>query len=281
MGRFDIFDIVDGLRRDGRPFCVATVLRTADATSAKAGAKAAVREDGEILGHLGGGCVIRAVREAAAAALGEGAPRLIRVKPVDGPAAEGSADGMDVYGSGCPSGGTVDLLIEPYELPPMLVVFGATPISRAIASHAALAGFRVVAPEALDAEGAETFGGSSLEGLEVAERDFVVVASQGSGDLEALRCAMESSARRVSMVASRRKAEALTERLKAEGIPPDRLARLKSPAGLDLKGVDPHEIALSVLAEIVLWRNADRIGGETGEAASGESLARTAPSVKE
>ena len=41
MGRFDIFDVIEDLRRSGRPFCVATVVRTADATSAKAGAKAA------------------------------------------------------------------------------------------------------------------------------------------------------------------------------------------------------------------------------------------------
>ena len=41
MTRFDIFDTIDQLRRDAQPFCVATVVRTADATSAKAGAKAA------------------------------------------------------------------------------------------------------------------------------------------------------------------------------------------------------------------------------------------------
>ncbi len=59
------------------------------------------------------------------------------------------------------------------------------------------------------------------------------------------------------MVASRRKAEALGSKLIAAGVPDESLARLKSPAGLDLGGIDPHEIALSVMAEIVRWRNGD------------------------
>ena len=65
---------------------------------------------------------------------------------------------------------------------------------------------------------------------------------------------MESPARRVSMIASAKKAAALTAKL---GLSSDVLSRLKSPAGLDLGGIDPHEIALSVLAEIVQWRARD------------------------
>lgn len=247
MARFDIFDTIDRLRRGGAPFAVATVLRTADATSAKAGAKAAITAEGEILGHLGGACVARAVRTAAAEALESGAPRMIRVKPADAPEPEG----MQSYRSGCPSGGTVDLLIEPYLHPPRLVVFGRTPIARAIAAHGALAGFRVFATE--PAEGVAAVEPDALGALGVEPRDFVVVASQGDGDLACLKAALESPAERVSMVASRRKAEVLKGRLAAQGVD---AARLKSPAGLDIGAVDPHEIALSVLAEIVFWRAA-------------------------
>ncbi|MDJ0824226.1 MAG: XdhC family protein [Rhodobacter sp.] len=259
MGKFDIFDTVDALRRSGRPFCIATVVRTADVTSAKAGAKAAVTDAGEILGHLGGACVQRAVRAAGLAAIASGETQVIRVKPSDTVVALTDDDGAQVYKSGCPSGGTVDLLIEPFELPPRLVIFGTTPIARALAAHGALAGYRVVVPEALetDAEVAR-FDGAGLEGLDLGPRDFVVVASQGARDLACLRAAVESPARRVSMVASRRKASALTAKLAAAGVPVEKIARLKSPAGLDLKGVDPQEIAISVLAEIVAWRNADR-----------------------
>ena len=69
------------------------------------------------------------------------------------------------------------------------------------------------------------------------------------------------------MVASRRKATVLMDKLVAQGLPEASVRRLKSPAGLDLKGVDPHEIALSVVAEIVRWRNTDTDAEtRTGEA---------------
>lgn len=259
MSKFDIFDTIDALRRTGRPFCVATVVRTADVTSAKAGAKAAVTEAGEIIGHLGGACVQRAVRASGQQAIASGETCLIRVKPSDKVVALTDEDGAQVHKSGCPSGGTVDLLIEPYEVPPMLVVFGDTPISRAIAAHGALAGYRIAVQAATAIEGdSQRFEGTDIATLGIGQRDFVIVASQGAQDLASLRAAIESPARRVSMVASRRKADALCAKLTGAGVPVDRVARLKSPAGLDLKGIDPHEIALSVMAEIVMWRNADR-----------------------
>ncbi|MEM9813365.1 MAG: XdhC family protein, partial [Pseudomonadota bacterium] len=164
MARFDIFDTIADLRQTGAPFCVATVMRTADATSAKAGAKAAITEDGEILGHLGGACVGRAVRQAATEAIRTGEPRVIRVKPSDKVVSMTDADGAQLYKSGCPSGGTVDLLIEPYAHPARLAIFGATPIARAIAAHAGLAGFRVAVSEALEnpPEGAARFDAEEL-----------------------------------------------------------------------------------------------------------------------
>lgn len=262
MGTFDIFDAVATQRAAGRAFCVATVVRTAEVTSAKAGAKAVVTAEGEILGHLGGACVKRAVREAGLAALAEGAPRVIRVKPSERVVALRDEDGAEVYRSGCPSGGTVDLLIEPYVLPPVLCLFGDTPISRALASHAGLMGYRVALAQGAPGEAALRFDGVEIGALGLTGRDFVVVASQGVQDLACLRAALESPARRVSMVASRRKAEALCAKLRQAGMGEDALARLKSPAGLDIGAVDPSEIALSVLAEIVAWRNADRAEAE-------------------
>ncbi|MDH3262713.1 MAG: XdhC family protein [Paracoccaceae bacterium] len=259
MGRFDIFDVIDQQRRSGRPFCVATVVRTADVTSAKAGAKAVVTETGDILGHLGGACVKRAVTSAGQEAIATGETCLIRVKPSETVVALTDDDGAQVFKSGCPSGGTVDVLIEPYELPPMLVIFGNTPISRALAAHAALAGYRLALPEeAGDAPNATRFTGTDIAALPLGPSDFVVVASQGAQDLACLSAALEGPTARVSMIASRRKADTLTAKLAATGMQLEKIARLKSPAGLDIHAIDPQEIALSIMAEIVQWRNADR-----------------------
>lgn len=244
MAGFDIFDTVAGLRAKKVSFCVATVVRTADVTSAKAGAKAAVTLEGDILGHLGGACVQRAVKTSAQEAFAQGTPRMIRVKPSDKVVTLIDPDGVQTFKSGCPSGGTVDVLIEPYAPAPQMVIYGATPIADAVASHAELMGLRVCRVTLDDAP-------------DIAPQDFVLVASQGQGDRDALRAALSAPARRVSMVASRRKAQVLCDKLVAEGLPAEAVARLKSPAGLDIGAIDPHEIALSILSEFTQWRNAD------------------------
>jgi xanthine dehydrogenase accessory factor len=260
MTRFDIFEMISAQRATGQPFAVVTVVRTADATSAKAGAKALVTASGEIVGHVGGGCVQGAVRSAAAQALKSNAVATIRVKPARDVVSARDTDGTPLHKSGCPSGGTIELLIEPYSPPPAVVVAGASPVAIAIGRIAHVTGYRVLhAARAEDhgliAEAAQTVEGFDLAPLELSEQDFVIVAAQGKGDLDALRAALLSPAAYVAMVASSRKAQTLLDRLRADGIDEALLARLKSPAGLDLGGIDPEEIAVSVIAEIVQIRN--------------------------
>lgn len=249
-----IFDDISRLRRAGRPFAVATVVRTADVTSAKAGAKAVVTEAGELIGHLGGSCVTAAVTRAAAAALVAGELRLIRVRPAARVDAGHDPDGAELYKSGCPSGGSVDILIEPYALPPIVAVLGTSTVAAAIARQARHLGYRLAAAAEIDAD-AIPITGVALDPATVGPADFAIVAAQGRHDLQALRAALLSPAGWVGMVASRRKAAALTERLRGEGLNEVHLARLEAPAGLDLGGVDPDEIALSVMARIVQLKN--------------------------
>ena len=118
----DTIALIAALLQKGEEFCVATVVRTENATSAKAGAKAVVLADGTIKGFLGGGCVQRAIRRASEAVLREGEPRLIRVKPKDDVAVSVDVDGTELHRSACPSGGTVDMFIEPLRRAPRIVV---------------------------------------------------------------------------------------------------------------------------------------------------------------
>jgi len=83
---------------------------------------------------------------------------------------------------------------------------------------------------------------------------FVVVSTQGRGDEAALQAALAVEADYVAFVGSRKKAEALKAKLAASGAAPERLARLKAPAGLDLGAITPEEIAVSIIAEIVAAR---------------------------
>ena len=265
--------LIANLRQQGEEFCVVTVVRTANATSAKAGAKAVVLRDGTIRGFLGGGCVQGAVRRAAASVLAGGAPRLIRVKPKDEVTASVDVDGTELHRSYCPSGGTVDLFLEPMRRPPRLVICGASPVAAALAELAPRLGLRVAVaalPEdqAAIGEARERILGFDLAPLGVTAEDWVVVATQGKRDREALAAALASAAAYVALVGSRRKAEALSAQLRAQGLSEDRLARLKAPAGLDIGGIEPAEIALSILAEIVAQRRA-RLSRAAAEASRG------------
>ncbi|UUX51855.1 XdhC family protein [Nisaea acidiphila] len=266
----DVFSAIAALMEGEAEFCVATVVRTQNATSAKAGAKAVVLSDGTIKGFLGGGCVQGAVRRSAAEVLAAGEPRLIRVKPGDEVVERLDRDGVELHKSGCPSGGTVDIFIEPMRQAPRVVICGGSPVATVLARLAATLGYRVTAAalaEDLDgfAADATRHEGFALDGLDLRQRDFVVVATQGKRDREALAAALGSDAGFVSFVGSRRKAQALRGQLAERGVSETRRDALKAPAGLDINAIEPEEIALSIMAELVaVRRQKARDGAETG-----------------
>jgi xanthine dehydrogenase accessory factor len=273
----DILSLIASLRQQGEDFCAVTVVRTENATSAKAGAKAVVLRDGSIRGFLGGGCVQGAVRRTAAAVLQDGTPRLIRVKPKDDVTAGVDVDGTELHRSACPSGGTVELFVESMRRAPRIILAGASPVAQALADLGARVGYRIaVAALAADqqefAEADERIDGFDLAPLRVTAADWIVVATQGKRDREALAAALQSAADYVAFVGSRRKTATLTAQLRGEGVAEERLARLKAPAGLDIHGIEPAEIALSILVEIVARRRAGaRQTSPTGAIAPGLS----------
>ena len=268
-------DLIERLRREGQSFCIATVVRTKDATSAKPGAKAVITGDGELHGFLGGGCVTGAVRKEAGFALTEGEPRMIRVKPQDEVVAPVDQDGMKLHKSSCPSGGTVEIFLEPMKAQRRLVILGASPIARSLLEIARAVGYASVLG-AVDAEddiaglAGQSFNAFAEAAKLAGPQDALILSTQGRRDREALRAALESEAGYVAMVASRRKFAALCAEVADSDALRRRAAQIHAPAGLDLKAVEPEEIALSILAEIVAWRRGAGFGkvGGVGEKAA-------------
>ena len=261
-----VLDLTEKLRREDREFCVVTVVRTADLTSAKAGAKAVVTPDGELHGFIGGACVSGAAIRAALAALETGKARIIRVKPKEAARAGTDSDGVELHPSSCPSGGAADLFVEPMRRAPRLVICGESPAAAALCILGRTLGFRVIlATGGRDAEknGAdehaadERIRGYDLSGLNLDSRDAAVVATQGRRDGEALSGALSTAAGYVGMIGSRRKMAALRKKM-ADSFSAQRLEALRAPAGLDIGGVGPEEIALSIAVEIVRDRRATR-----------------------
>lgn len=257
----DVIPLIARLKEAGESFCVATVVRTEHATSAKAGAKAVVLKDGTLKGFMGGACVQRSIRETAATVLAEGKPRLIRVKPKDEVVSPVDVDGTELHKSSCPSGGTVDIFVEPMRPAPRLVVCGASPVGIAVADLGRRLGYRIVAAALADdlaayADEDQKIAGFNLAEIGVEAEDYVVVATQGRRDREALAASLGTHAHYVAFVGSRRKAEVLKAQIVEQGLTVEQIARLKAPAGLDIHGIEPEEIALSILAEIVARRRA-------------------------
>jgi xanthine dehydrogenase accessory factor len=260
----DILGIISTRKETGEPFALATVVRTVSATAAKAGAKAVILPDGTIYeGWIGGGCARAAVLKAAKDALVDGQSRLVSVQPPDaldekGLKAGEERDGVRFAKNMCPSQGTMDIFVEPVLPRPQVVICGSSPVAVAIADLARRIGFAVTvcAPTAERSTFNEVdrrIEGYALPVNEAGAR-YVVVSTQGRGDEAALLAALAVEVDYVAFVGSRRKAEVLKAVLEKRGVTPERLAKLKAPAGLDLGAITPDEIAISILAEIVAAR---------------------------
>jgi len=260
----DIHGIISDRKATGEPFALATVVRTVAATAAKAGAKAVILPDGTISeGWIGGGCARAAVLKAAKDALADGKSRLVSVQPpaaLDEQGLEAGAEegGVRFAKNMCPSQGTMDIFVEPVLPQPQIVVCGSSPVAVAIADLARRSGFAVTvcAPGAEQAtfdEADRRIEGYALPVDEAGQR-YVIVSTQGRGDEIALLAALAVDVDYVAFVGSRRKAEVLKAAMTERGVSPERLTKLKAPAGLDLGAITPEEIAISILAEIVTLR---------------------------
>jgi xanthine dehydrogenase accessory factor len=267
----DILDLVSTLRAKGEAFALATVVRTVSATAAKAGAKAVIRPDGTISeGWIGGGCARAAVLKAAKEALVDGQSRLVSIQPPDVLQEHGARVGEEREGvrfarNMCPSRGTMDVFIEPVLPRPQIVLCGSSPVAVAIADLARWLGFAVTACAPASEQSAFGDVDRRIEGyaLPVVEDGarFIVVSTQGKGDEAALQAALAIEADYVAFVGSRLKAATLKAALAERGLDGERLAKLHSPAGLDLGAIGREEIALSILAEIVAFRRKGRVMG--------------------
>jgi xanthine dehydrogenase accessory factor len=217
---------------------------------------AIITADGGYHGWLGGNCTQPVVKREAARALADGHPRLLSLSPEAGTEAR---PGVTVLPMVCQSGGTVDVYLEPVLPPPRLVLFGVSPVIRALTQLGKGLGYSVdvVDPEATPAllPGADRvlvdFGSPELREAGAPPRTYAVVATMGEHDEEAVTAALSLRPAYLGVVASRTRFGQLRASLLGRGVSAEPLDRIRNPAGLDIGARLPEEVALSVLAEIV------------------------------
>jgi xanthine dehydrogenase accessory factor len=254
----DLLELAYELNRLGVAFALATVVRAEKPTSAKPGANAIITGDGAFTGWVGGSCTEHTIMSQARKALRDGQPRLVRMCPPE-KLGQAPQEGVIEVALTCASGGTLEVYIEPHLPRPHLIAIGHLPVAFALARLGAGLGYEVsvmgpdIAPDGLSAD-AHVYDSLDFSQLKITPRTYVIVASHGNYDEEGLTWALMSDAPYVALVSSRKRAEGVVRNLRDGGIPPDRLARLKYPAGLDIGAVTPEEIALSILAEMIQVR---------------------------
>jgi xanthine dehydrogenase accessory factor len=228
---------------------MATVVRRVAPASAQPGAKALILPDGSMRGWVGGSCAQSVVISEARQAIRTGMPRLLRLGQLPGAVEQ---DDVVEYPMTCHSGGALEILIEPVLPAPQLIIVGETPVAETLASLATVMGYRI---------GRLDRAAGLTEALHArATTHFVVVASMGVDDEEALMTALRAGVPYCALVASPTRAAVMRETLTADGARLDELSRLKAPAGLNLGGRTQEEIALSIMAEIAQTRAATSPG---------------------
>ena len=212
------------------------------------------------------------IREALKA-LEEGTPKVLFLGTPE--ELEGQARaGVVTVPIACQSEGALEVYVEPVLPSPHLVVIGRSPAVDTLAKLAAALGWRTAVVD--DDGDAEAHDGVArvVTSLDLAEagvddRSFVVVATQGHYDEDALRRALETPAAYVGLVASRKRAEAVLGYLRDRGVADEDLARVHAPAGLDLGHLPNQDIAVAILAELVQLRAAGELEGATPDRGGG------------
>ncbi|HEX7794083.1 MAG TPA: XdhC family protein [Vicinamibacterales bacterium] len=261
----DFYERIARLGREGQSFAVATVVGRRAPVSSHLGDHAVIFASGRMEGFVGGACSHEIVRTQALEVLATGKSRMVSIRP-DASSFESSRDHV-VVPMTCVSEGAVDVYIEPFVRPRLLVIAGATPIASAVAKLARSLDYRVVRVveerERADLESEASALGYTVSPLDTIDDLLkrqtdgpddraVVVASQGHYDEEAVAAALKSGVPYVALVASRARGETVKSLLKEQNVPG--IEALRNPAGLDLGAQTAPEVALSILAEIVQAR---------------------------
>ena len=270
----DIYEEVVRLRRLGQKCALATIVQVNGSIPSYESAKLLVREDGSMIGTIGGGCVEAEVWNAAREVMQTERPRHMNFSL-----------GQDAaYDNGLICGGQLSVFVEPVVPQPRALYFRRrTYLEKHFESRDArrlrhrhhrqsreLIANRDRFPEA-DEIFAEEYE-EVFPKLTIRDTSYLVIVTRGHrDDMRVLRWAVETNAKYIAMIGSKRKVIGVVKELEKEGIPRDAFERIFAPMGLEIGAITPEEIAVSVVAEMIA--HAAHAGYRTGAL----SLSRSSP----
>jgi xanthine dehydrogenase accessory factor len=252
----DVYDELVRLRRLGQKCALATIVQVNGSIPSFESAKMLIREDGSIVGTVGGGCVEAEVWNAAREVMETERPKNLQFNLGQSAA----------YDNGLICGGQLTIFVEPVIPSPVVMIFGGGHVSRAISQGATLAGFSSVIIDDRESfansdrfpEAIETHAGAYEEifpKLNVTQSTYIVIVTRGHrDDMRVLRWAVTTQPRYLAMIGSRRKTISIIRELENEGLPRAAFENLHAPMGLDIGAITPEEIAISIVAEMIAVR---------------------------
>ena len=249
----DILEELVLARQEGNPVALAVIVKARGSVPRHTGTKMLFYADGRTSGTIGGGELEARVMQQALASLKDNKSRYIPYSLVD---PERGDPGV--------CGGEVEVFVEPYLAPATILIIGCGHVGQAAAQLASWLGFRVVVSD--DREGMATpevvpdadlyFPGSiedTLSSLKVNITTYVVAVTRNvEVDRVILPKILETEAPYIGIIGSRRRWEETQRLLYEDGIDKDQMSRFHSPIGLELHAETPEEIAVSILAEVIM-----------------------------
>lgn len=248
-----IYQALSEIEKENGSAALCTVTSSEGSTPRHVGSKMLVYPDGKFIGTVGGGDLEHRVLDEAWMALGDGQARLLHYNMAD-----------PSRGDPGVCGGQVEVFVEPILAPPLLVVIGAGHVGKAVVHLAKWLGFRVavcddrpefctpeVTPDA-DAYHAVTMD-KLIDHIKIDKRTFLILTTRGSNvDAAGLAPLLDSAAAYIGVIGSRRRWATTVKALKEKGVFEEKIARIHSPMGLELQAETPEEIAVSIMAEVMM-----------------------------
>jgi xanthine dehydrogenase accessory factor len=251
-----IYQALSEIELNNESAVLCTVVKSEGSTPRHVGSKMLYFPKGKIIGTVGGGGLENSVMDEARKALADGQPRHLHYNMSDP-----SRGDVGVCG------GQVEVFVEPILPAPMVIVIGAGHVGKAVAHLAKWLGFRVAVSddrtEFCNAEAipdADAYYPVPMEQLaehvKVTRQTYLVLTTRGSSvDATGLGPLLETEASYIGVIGSKRRWLETVKALKQQGVPEEKIARVHSPIGLELQAETPEEIAVSILAEILMMRN--------------------------
>src|SRR3984885_15300599 len=251
----DIYEQIVKLRQEGRRGAVATIVSAQGSIPSFKTAKMLVRDDGSIVGTIGGGCVEAEVWQAAREVMESARPATL---PFD-------LNQDPKYDPALVCGATLEIFVEPILPPADLYIFGAGHVAASLYQVARIAGFDLTIIDDREAYAnrerfpeaqviAEDFEKAAAETSPNESSHIVIVTRGHRDDMRILRWAVQTPARYIGMIGSKRKTITIFKELQQEGLPAHLFDRVHSPIGLDIGAITPEEIAVSITAELIAKR---------------------------